>query len=118
MAHLDLTPSQGPARSISPQAPGAGLALADTAGSAVPLDRLSPLAAVAAWLATDPAPEVASALVKAIRSDSRIELEAEEVGAVLRDARSEGLDAETAFERLILQGEWISMDRLARIRPR
>ena len=29
-----------------------------------------------------------------------------------------GLDAETAFERLILQGEWLSMDRLARIRPR
>ena len=34
------------------------------------------------------------------------------------DARGEGLDAETAFERLILQGEWLSMDRLARIRPR
>ena len=97
-------------------------AVADASGLAmpfaVPLDRLAPLAAVAAWLATDPRPDVAAALVAVIRSDTRIELEPEEVSAVLADARGEGLDAETAFERLILQGEWLSMDRLARIRPR
>mgnify|MGYP006279618345 CR=1 FL=1 len=96
--------------------PGESLAVDDTSG--VPLDRLSPLAAVAAWLATDPRPDVAAALVAAIRADSRIELDPDEVSAVLRDARGEQLDAETAFERLILQGEWLSMDRLARIRPR
>jgi hypothetical protein len=94
------------------------VALAEAAGHAMPLDRLSPLAAVAAWLATDPHPEVGAALVAVIRTDTRIELDPEEVGAVLRDARGEGLDAETTFERLILQGEWLSMDRLARIRPR
>ena len=93
-------------------------AVADAPGLAMPLDRLAPLAAVAAWLATAPRPDVASALVAVIRSDTRIELESEEVSAVLADARGEGLDAETAFERLILQGEWLAMDRLARIRPR
>lgn len=94
------------------------VAVADAASPAVPLDRLSPLAAVAAWLAIDPCPDVAEALVAVIRTDTRIELDPDEVSAVLRDARGEGLDAETAFERLILQGEWLSMDRLARIRPR
>ncbi|MCY3015256.1 MAG: hypothetical protein NT171_11255 [Planctomycetota bacterium] len=84
----------------------------------MPLDRLAPLAAVAAWLATDPSPDVAAALVAVIRTDTRIEIDPEEVSAVLADARSEGLDAEIAFERLILQGEWLAMDRLARIRPR
>ncbi len=94
------------------------MALADASSPAMPLDRLSPLAAVAAWLAIDPRPDVDAALVAVIRTDTRIELDPDEVSAVLRDARSEGLDAETAFERLILQGEWLSMDRLARIRPR
>lgn len=106
-----------PAAAIHP-ARDTATGLADVAGPAVPVDRLSPLAAVAAWLATDPPPDVAAALVATIRGDSRIELDAEEVAAVLRDAGGEGLDAETAFERLILQGEWLSMDRLARIRPR
>ena len=92
--------------------------LAAEGGLAVPLDRLAPLAAVAAWLATDPSPDVAAALVAVIRTDTRIELDPEEVSAVLADARSEGLDAEIAFERLLLQGEWLAMDRLARIRPR
>lgn len=85
---------------------------------ATPLDRLSPRAAVAAWLAVEPDPEIAAGLVAAIRGDARIELDAAEIGAALADARSEGLDAEAAFDRLILQGEWLALDRLARQRPR
>ena len=118
MARHDLN---GPEAMIGPASPAgqAGrVAVAAAPGFATPLDRLAPLAAVAAWLATDHRPDVAAALVAVIRTDTRIELEAEEVSAVLADARGEGLDAETAFERLILQGEWLSMDRLARIRPR
>ncbi len=107
------------APSLASQAGHAGQGTLDeAAGHAVPLDRLSPLAAVAAWLAIDPRPDLAVALVAVIRTDTRIELDPDEVSAVLRDARGEGLDAETTFERLILQGEWLSMDRLARIRPR
>lgn len=118
MARNDLNGPEvmtGPASSASQ---AGRVAVADTPGLATPLDRLAPLAAVAAWLATDHRPDVAAALVAVIRTDTRIELEAEEVSAVLADARGEGLDAETAFERLILQGEWLAMDRLARIRPR
>jgi len=111
-----VTSRHDPDASSVPGHRGPAVAIAD--GEAVPLDRLAPLAAVAAWLATDPRPDVAAALVAAIRADSRIELDPEEVSSVLRDARGEGLDPETAFERLILQGEWLSMDRLARIRPR
>ena len=114
----DLTGRPFPSAPHSPQGSGAAVTLAAEGGLAVPLDRLAPLAAVAAWLATDPSPDVAAALVAVIRTDTRIELDPEEVSAVLADARSEGLDAEIAFERLILQGEWLAMDRLARIRPR
>jgi hypothetical protein len=84
----------------------------------LPLDRLSPLAAVAAWLASHPAPDVAAALAAVIRGDSRIELRPDEIVGVIDDARAEGLDPEHAFERLILQGEWLSLNRMARIRPR
>jgi hypothetical protein len=118
MARHDLNGPEvmtGPASSASQ---AGRVAVADTPGLATPLDRLAPLAAVAAWLATDHRPDVAAALVAVIRTDTRIELDPEEVSAVLADARGEGLDAETAFERLILQGEWLAMDRLARIRPR
>ena len=118
MARHDVTGPHFPTGSSSAGGLGGPMAVEDEAGLVVPLDRLSPRAAAAAWLASEPRPEIAAALVTAIRGDSRIELDDEEVGAVLRDARSEGLDAETAFERLILQGEWLAMDRLARIRPR
>ena len=84
----------------------------------VPLDRLSPGAAVAAWLVSDPGPEVAQALTVAIRKDARIELDPDEIAGVIADARTEGLDPEQTFDRLILQGEWSSLNRLARIRPR
>lgn len=84
----------------------------------VPLDRLSPLAAVAAWLASPPAADVAAALAAVIRGDSRIELRPDEIAGVIDDARAEGLDPEHAFDRLILQGEWLSLNRMARIRPR
>ncbi len=117
-ARDDLTGRPSPSAPHSPQGGGAAVTLAAEGSLAVPLDRLAPLAAVAAWLATDPRPDVAAALVAVIRTDTRIELDPEEVSAVLADARSEGLDAEIAFERLILQGEWLAMDRLARIRPR
>jgi len=117
MARHDLN---GPDAMTDPASPAgqAGRVAVAVPGLATPLDRLAPLAAVAAWLATDHRPDVAAALVAVIRTDTRIELDPEEVSAVLADARGEGLDAETAFERLILQGEWLSMDRLARIRPR
>lgn len=118
MARHDSTGPGNPDAASSPASHPGHVALAEAAGHATPLDRLSPLAAVAAWLATAPHPEVAEALVAVIRTDTRIELDPDEVSAVLRDARGEGLDAETTFERLILQGEWLSMDRLARIRPR
>ena len=114
----DLTGRPSPSAPHAPQSRGAAVILAAEGSLAVPLDRLAPLAAVAAWLATDPSPDVAAALVAVICTDTRIELDPEEVSAVLADARSEGLDAEIAFERLILQGEWLAMDRLARIRPR
>ena len=114
----DLAGPRFPSTPIAPVGPGEPIALAAEAGQAVPLDRLSPLAAVADWLATDHRPDVAAAHVAVIRTDTRIELDPEEISSVLRDARGEGLDAETAFERLILQGEWLSLDRLARIRPR
>lgn len=84
----------------------------------LPLDRLSPLAAVAAWLACHPAPDVAAALAAVIGGDSRIELRPDEIAGVIDDARAEGLDPEHAFDRLILQGEWLSLNRMARIRPR
>ncbi len=122
MARHDLNGPEVMTGTASPAGQARRVAVADAPGLAtplpMPLDRLAPLAAVAAWLATDPRPDVAAALVAVIRTDTRIELEPEEVSAVLADARGEGLDAETAFERLILQGEWLSMDRLARIRPR
>ena len=122
MARHDLNGPEAMTGPASPAGQARLVAVADAPGLAMPLamslDRLAPLAAVAAWLATDPRPDVAAALVAVIRTDTRIELEPEEVSAVLADARGEGLDAETAFERLILQGEWLSMDRLARIRPR
>ncbi len=118
MTRHDSTGPGNTAAASSPASHPGQVALAEAAGQAMPLDRLSPLAAVAAWLATDPDPEVGAALVAVIRTDTRIELDPDEVSAVLRDARGEGLDAETTFERLILQGEWLSMDRLARIRPR
>jgi len=86
--------------------------------AATPLDRLSPRAAVAAWLAVDPAADVAAGLVAAIRGDARIELDGAEIAAAIADARSEGLDADETFDRLILQGEWLTLDRLARQRPR
>jgi hypothetical protein len=122
MARHDLNGPDAMTGPASPAGQAGRVAVAAALGLskplATPLDRLAPLAAVAAWLATDHSPDVAAALVAVIRTDTRIELEAEEVSAVLADARDEGLDAETAFERLILQGEWLSMDRLARIRPR
>jgi len=114
----ELTGRPSPSAPHAPQSRGAAVILTAEGRLAVPLDRLAPLAAVAAWLATDPSPDVAAALVAVICTDTRIELDPEEVSAVLADARSEGLDAEIAFERLILQGEWLAMDRLARIRPR
>ena len=114
----ELTGRPSPSAPHAPQSRGAAVILTAEGRLAVPLDRLAPLAAVAAWLATDPSPDVATALVAVICTDTRIELDPEEVSAVLADARSEGLDAEIAFERLILQGEWLAMDRLARIRPR
>ena len=111
MARHDLNGPEARTETASPAGQAGRVAVAATPGLAMPLDRL-------AWLAIDPRPDGAAALVAVIRTDTRIELEAEEVSAVLADARGEGLDAETAFERLILQGEWLSMDRLARIRPR
>jgi hypothetical protein len=45
-------------------------------------------------------------------------LRPDEIVGVIDDARAEGLDPEHAFERLILQGEWLSLNRMARIRPR
>ena len=92
--------------------------VASSAPPSPALDRLSPRAAVAAWLVSDPAPEVAFALATSIRRDARIELEPEEIGGVIADARAEGLDPDLTFDRLILQGEWLSLNRLARIRPR
>lgn len=122
MARHDLNGPEAMTGPVSPAAQAGRIAVVEAPGLATPLpmllDRLAPLAAVAAWLATDHRPDVAAALVAVIRTDTRIELEPEDVSAVLADARGEGLDAETAFERLILQGEWLSMDRLARIRPR
>jgi hypothetical protein len=118
MARHDLNGPEAMTGTASAASQAGRVVVADAPGLAMPLDRLAPLAAVAAWLATDHRPDVAAALVAVIRTDTRIELEAEEVSTVLADARGEGLDAETAFERLILQGEWLSMDRLARIRPR
>ena len=88
------------------------------ADSPVTLDRLSPRAAVAAWLAAEPGIDVASALAAVIRGDARIELEPDEIAGVIADARGEGLDPEQTFDRLILQGEWLSLNRQARIRPR
>lgn len=122
MARHDLNGPEAMTSAVSPAAQAGRIAVVEAPGLATPLpmllDRLAPLAAVAAWLATDHRPDVAATLVAVIRTDTRVELEPEDVSAVLADARGEGLDAETAFERLILQGEWLSMDRLARIRPR
>ena len=62
--------------------------------------------------------EAEQALAAVIRGDARIELEPDEIAGVIADARGEGLDPEQTFDRLILQGEWLSLNRQARIRPR
>lgn len=84
-------------------------------GDGRPLD---PATAVARWLAADPEEALAGELRAAIRSDGRIGLDDAEIAAVIRDARGEGLDAESTLGRLILQGEWLALDSMARIRPR
>ena len=103
------TESESPAELVAREQVASGVLL--SAG-------LSPLAAIAAWLVEEPASGAVAGLLASIQSESRLELEAEEITAGINDARSEGLDATLTFERLLLQGEWLSLHSTARIRPR
>jgi len=64
------------------------------------LSALSPVDAVRAWLDGDFGMGDESALISAIRKDSRIKISDDAIEDVIMDAMDEELDAEACLERL------------------
>mgnify|MGYP003335833966 CR=1 FL=1 len=75
------------------------------------LKDLSPVEAIRTWLCDNCTHGERGYLVAAIQRDRRIELDDDEIAYVIEAALEEGIDATTAFDRLLIAGDGLQMRR-------
>lgn len=82
------------------------------------LKDLSPLDAIRAWLCDNCTHGERGYLVAAIQRDRRIELDDDEIAYVIDGALEEGIDATTAFDRLLTAGDGFQVRNMSRLPAR
>jgi hypothetical protein len=82
------------------------------------LKDLSPLDAIRTWLCDNCTHGERGYLVAAIQRDRRIELDDDEIAYVIDGAMEDGIDATTAFDRLLTAGDGVQVRNMSRLPAR
>jgi hypothetical protein len=82
------------------------------------LKGLSPVEAIRTWLCDNCTHGERGYLVAAIQRDRRIELDDDEIAYVIESAIEDGIDATTAFDRLLTAGDGFQVRNMSRLPAR